>query len=56
MDKSRAYQFGDAKGKGLFFMRKVEEHNSRRRQWAGAFSVHRYVYFQDEMTAIDYGT
>ncbi|ETW79556.1 cytochrome P450 monooxygenase 23 [Heterobasidion irregulare TC 32-1] len=40
MDKSRAYQFGDAKGKGLFFMRKVEEHNGRRRQWAGAFSVH----------------
>ncbi|KAI0028700.1 cytochrome P450 [Vararia minispora EC-137] len=38
MDKNASYTFGGAKGKGLFFMKEREEHNFRRRMWAGAFS------------------
>lgn len=46
MEKGPAYDVnGHVKGRGLFAMRDKDEHNARRRTWAGAFSIEAYVIY-----------
>jgi hypothetical protein len=50
--KSNAYTPGRMHGDSLFFMQGIEEHNTRRKIWAPAFSPSVYVQISDFVVSI----